>query len=442
MHLGRARRADSRPGRRGEADHRARPRSRRHRSGAPAAAPPTAATQAAAAAPTTAAAALQPRHRRRRLERSRRCGAPRSPTPIPSPPSPTSSGSTRRASSRHCSRPPPTRPRWTPSSPKSPSAPDGSSYTFKLNPKAKFHDGQPVTADDVAFTYTLALNHGHQVQSRLAAVDHQGRRGLLGREARQRLRHRRRWTRRRSASTWSSPTRCSCVETDLADPAQAHSRQRRARGPRKAAVHVRFADRQRSVQGGQEPDRPVVGARRQSGLLSRQARSSTKSSTASSSKPTRRRSRSSAARSTSTRRPPTASTSRRTRSRSFLAQPTCSWSACRIRSRSTLGFNLRTDYWKDKRVRQAMAYAIDRKKIIDSLLGGNAEIVNTPIRHPWVNYKPKNDYALQSGQGQAVADRRRVGLQPDGDRQLAAGSAPRRTAPRAPRSRRSSRRSA
>src|SRR5207249_940418 len=31
-------------------------------------------------------------------------------------------------------------------------------YTFKLDPKAKFHDGHPLTSADVAFSYTLALN--------------------------------------------------------------------------------------------------------------------------------------------------------------------------------------------------------------------------------------------------------------------------------------------
>src|SRR5215207_9976707 len=37
-------------------------------------------------------------------------------------------------------------------------APDSSSYTFKINPTAKWHDGRPLTAEDVEFTYTLALN--------------------------------------------------------------------------------------------------------------------------------------------------------------------------------------------------------------------------------------------------------------------------------------------
>jgi peptide/nickel transport system substrate-binding protein len=60
---------------------------------------------------------------------------------------------------------------------------------------------------------------------------------------------------------------------------------------------------------------------------------------------------------------------------------------------ATLGFNLRLPHWQNKQVRQAFAYAVDRKRIIDSLLGGNAEIVNSPMRHPWLNFKPKNDYA-------------------------------------------------
>lgn len=33
-------------------------------------------------------------------------------------------------------------------------APDGRTYTFHLNPAAKFHDGKPVTAEDAAFTFS------------------------------------------------------------------------------------------------------------------------------------------------------------------------------------------------------------------------------------------------------------------------------------------------
>jgi peptide/nickel transport system substrate-binding protein len=45
-------------------------------------------------------------------------------------------------------------------------SPDGLSYTFHLNPKAKWHDGQPVTADDVAFTFYKLLDPTTQTQNR------------------------------------------------------------------------------------------------------------------------------------------------------------------------------------------------------------------------------------------------------------------------------------
>ncbi len=37
-------------------------------------------------------------------------------------------------------------------------SPDGTIYTFKLRPGVTFHDGAPLTADDVIFTYETALN--------------------------------------------------------------------------------------------------------------------------------------------------------------------------------------------------------------------------------------------------------------------------------------------
>lgn len=51
-------------------------------------------------------------------------------------------------------------------------APDGSSYTFKLRQNAKWHDGTPVTARDVAFTYTTALNPatGSKLTGRFALI--------------------------------------------------------------------------------------------------------------------------------------------------------------------------------------------------------------------------------------------------------------------------------
>jgi len=39
-------------------------------------------------------------------------------------------------------------------------APDGMSLRFFLNPKAKFSDGTPITADDVRFTYNLLMTQG------------------------------------------------------------------------------------------------------------------------------------------------------------------------------------------------------------------------------------------------------------------------------------------
>lgn len=44
--------------------------------------------------------------------------------------------------------------------------------------------------------------------------------------------------------------------------------------------------------------------------------------------------------------------------------------------------NLRRPYLQDKRLRQAMMYAIDRKSIVESLLGGRGEVVNSPIFGP------------------------------------------------------------
>ncbi len=44
---------------------------------------------------------------------------------------------------------------------------DRSSITFHLRPEARFHDGQPMTVDDVIFSHDAYLNHGHPVRRRV-----------------------------------------------------------------------------------------------------------------------------------------------------------------------------------------------------------------------------------------------------------------------------------
>lgn len=50
--------------------------------------------------------------------------------------------------------------------------------------------------------------------------------------------------------------------------------------------------------------------------------------------------------------------------------------------RDTISVNLTRPYFEDKRVRQAMMYAIDRQGIVDSVLQGQAEVVNSDIFGP------------------------------------------------------------
>jgi len=51
-------------------------------------------------------------------------------------------------------------------------AEDNSSVTFKINPKARWHDGKSVTAQDVKFTFEQLLQHGHPYyQNYYADVD-------------------------------------------------------------------------------------------------------------------------------------------------------------------------------------------------------------------------------------------------------------------------------
>jgi len=64
-------------------------------------------------------------------------------------------------------------------------------------------------------------------------------------------------------------------------------------------------------------------------------------------------------------------------------------------STTKLVFNLQKPYFQDKRVRQAMTYALDRANIVKQLLGGEARVINTTIIGPdWMGTIPGlNDYA-------------------------------------------------
>ncbi len=64
-------------------------------------------------------------------------------------------------------------------------------------------------------------------------------------------------------------------------------------------------------------------------------------------------------------------------------------------STTKLVCNLTKPYFQDKRVRQAMTYALDRVNIVKQLLGGEARVINTTIIGPdWMGAIPGlNDYA-------------------------------------------------
>lgn len=47
---------------------------------------------------------------------------------------------------------------------------DRSSITFYLRPEARFHDGHPMTAEDVVFSYKAYLEHGHPVRRRVYSL--------------------------------------------------------------------------------------------------------------------------------------------------------------------------------------------------------------------------------------------------------------------------------
>ena len=63
-------------------------------------------------------------------------------------------------------------------------SPDGLIYSFEIDPTARFHDGSPITADDVVYSFRrlIRLGRGGAVGDRLAGIG--GRTaGHLGRGA-------------------------------------------------------------------------------------------------------------------------------------------------------------------------------------------------------------------------------------------------------------------
>jgi peptide/nickel transport system substrate-binding protein len=269
-------------------------------------------------------------------------------------------------------------------------APDSSAYTFKLNPNARWHDGQPVTADDVAWTYTMALNNDTKSNrvSRLSIIkggaDYTAGKapsvsGIVVVDP-QTIRF-----------DMEFPNALFLLETDLAvlpkhilgsvAPADLEKNpfmfdSPLGSGPFKAVKNLTDQSSETAANPDFYRGRPkldaiifrinkqadAAGIALQRGEVDFNAAPSNNLNIAPDSLA------------------------------QFLAQPNLYMTRMANPVSNTLGFNLRLDKWQDKRVRQAIAYAVDRKKIVDSLFGGNAEIVNSPMRHPWVQYKPKNTY--------------------------------------------------
>ncbi len=70
---------------------------------------------------------------------------------------------------------------------------------------------------------------------------------------------------------------------------------------------------------------------------------------------------------------------------------------------SQIAINNEREYFKDNRVRQAMMYAIDRQGIVDSIMFGQAEVVNTTVIGPdWVGTPEVNAYPYDPEKAKAL----------------------------------------
>src|SRR5438874_4829872 len=269
-------------------------------------------------------------------------------------------------------------------------SPDASSYTFKLDPKAKFHDGKPLTSADVEFSYTLALNKATKSNrlSRLSLIKggadfSDGKTdkvaGIVPLDE-QTIRF-----------DMDFPNALFLLETDLPilpkhvlgdvkpDELEKHANMFESplgSGPFKAVKNL--ADQSSEIaanpdfyRGKPKLDRMVFRIVKQADAAEIALERGEVDFTAA---------------------PPNVIRDPEVLNR-LLGQSSLFLHRMPNPVSNTLGFNLRMDHWKDKRFRQAMTYAIDRKKIIDSLFGGNAEIVNSPIHHAFGGYTPKDAYA-------------------------------------------------
>ena len=270
-------------------------------------------------------------------------------------------------------------------------APDASAYTFKLNPNAKWHDGRPLTTADVEYTYTMALNKATKSNrlSRLslikggAAYSDEKAEKVSGivvlDESTMRF-------------DMEFPNALFLIETDLPilpkhilgsvrpDELEKHPfmfESPLGSGPFKAVKNT--SDVSSETQANPDFYRGRPKLERVNFRIVRQAEAAQIALE-------RGEVDFTSAPSNFIRAPDALER--------LLANPQLFVHRMPNPVSRTIGFNLRLDHWKDKRVRQAMAYAVDRKRIVDSLLGGNAEVVNTPIRHSFVGYTAKNDYAF------------------------------------------------
>ena len=77
------------------------------------------------------------------------------------------------------------------------------------------------------------------------------------------------------------------------------------------------------------------------------------------------------------------------------ADPSINIVSVRSPSISQIAINNERPFFQDKRVRQAMMYAIDRQGIVDSIMFGEATVVNSPVIGPdWVGTPEVNEYAF------------------------------------------------